>query len=242
MAGATVAMDDPGLSGRVNMAFIALIVAVATIGGFMFGYDSGVINGTQEGLNSAFNLAALGTGITVGAILIGCAIGAFVAGRLGDRIGRRSVMIISALLFMGSALAAGAAGSATVFIIARIIGGLGVGAASILTPAYISEVTPAGIRGRLSSVQQVMIIIGLTGAFVANYALAANAGSSTTVHLSPPSFSSTCNRPARSSMCHRVWMRMSAPPGSRWMRAAAQIRSNAAVRSFAISGASRPSI
>ncbi|HEU4959186.1 MAG TPA: sugar porter family MFS transporter [Sphingomonas sp.] len=179
MAGATVAMDDPGLSGRVNMAFIALIVAVATIGGFMFGYDSGVINGTQEGLNSAFDLAALGTGITVGAILIGCAIGAFVAGRLGDRIGRRSVMIISALLFLVSALAAGAAGSAEVFIIARIVGGLGVGAASILAPAYISEVTPAGIRGRLSSVQQVMIIIGLTGAFVANYVLAANAGSST---------------------------------------------------------------
>ena len=168
-----------GTSDRVNMGFIGLIVAVATIGGFMFGYDSGVINGTQEGLESTFNLAELGTGLTVGAILIGCAIGAFAAGRLADQIGRRGVMLISALLFVGSALTAGAAGSAAVFIIARIIGGFGVGAASVLSPVYISEVTPARIRGRLSSVQQVMIITGLTGAFVANYALAHTAGSST---------------------------------------------------------------
>ena len=164
---------------KINIAFIVLIVAVATIGGFMFGYDSGVINGTQEGLESAFNLSKLGTGFNVGAILLGCAAGAFVAGRLADRIGRRSVMLIAAVLFVGSALAAGAAGSSAVFIIARLIGGLGVGAASVLSPVYISEVTPAAIRGRLSSVQQVMIITGLTGAFVANYYLAASAGGST---------------------------------------------------------------
>jgi SP family sugar:H+ symporter-like MFS transporter len=168
-----------GEAARVNIAFIVLIVAVATIGGFMFGYDSGVINGTQEGLESAFDLSKLGTGLNVGAILLGCAAGAFIAGRLADRIGRRGVMLIAALLFVGSALAAGAAGSSAVFIIARLIGGLGVGAASVLSPVYISEVTPAAIRGRLSSVQQVMIITGLTGAFVANYYLAASAGGST---------------------------------------------------------------
>ena len=164
---------------RINGALIALIVAVATIGGFMFGYDSGVINGTTEGLESAFNLSSLGTGVTVGAILIGCAVGAFLAGRLADSIGRRNVMRIAAVLFIISALAAGAAGSAVVFIIARIIGGLGVGAASVLAPVYISEVVPAHVRGRLSSVQQIMIISGLTGAFVANYLLAHFAGSST---------------------------------------------------------------
>jgi len=166
-------------AGRVNIAFIALIVAVATIGGFMFGYDSGVINGTQEGLNQAFDLSKLGTGLTVGAILLGCAAGAFIAGRLADVIGRRSVMMIAAVLFVFSALGAGAAHTATMFIIARIIGGLGVGAASVLAPVYISEVVPANIRGRLSSVQQVMIITGLTGAFFANYALAHSAGGST---------------------------------------------------------------
>ena len=180
MAGPTGA-TEPDIAGsdRVNMGFIALIVAVATIGGFMFGYDSGVINGTQDGLETAFNLSALGTGFNVGAILLGCAVGAFIAGRLSDLIGRKTVMLIAAVLFIVSAIWAGAADSSMHFIIARFIGGLGVGAASVLAPAYISEVTPASIRGRLSSVQQIMIITGLTGAFVANYALAATAGGST---------------------------------------------------------------
>ncbi|MES2861400.1 MAG: sugar porter family MFS transporter [Pseudomonadota bacterium] len=180
MAGPTGG-SGPDIAGsdQVNMAFIALIVAVATIGGFMFGYDSGVINGTQDGLEQAFNLSALGTGFNVGAILLGCAFGAFAAGRLADLIGRKTVMLIAAALFIVSAFWAGAADSSAHFIIARFIGGLGVGAASVLTPAYISEVTPASMRGRLSSVQQIMIITGLTGAFVANYALAATAGGST---------------------------------------------------------------
>jgi SP family sugar:H+ symporter-like MFS transporter len=170
---------QPGAAAQVNMAFIAAIVAVATIGGFMFGYDSGVINGTQQGLESAFHLSKLGTGFNVGAILLGCAAGAFAAGRLADLIGRRTVMMIAAVLFILSALGTGAASSSAMFIVARIVGGLGVGAASVLSPAYISEVTPAGIRGRLSSVQQVMIITGLTGAFLINYLLAATAGGST---------------------------------------------------------------
>jgi MFS transporter, SP family, sugar:H+ symporter len=179
MAGPT-ASDAPDLArdDKVNIGFVALIVAVATIGGFMFGYDSGVINGTQDGLESAFALSDLGTGFTVGSILLGCAVGAFAAGRLADLIGRRTVMLIAAVLFILSAIGAGAAWDAMTFIIARFVGGLGVGAASVLAPAYISEVTPARIRGRLSSVQQVMIITGLTGAFVANYALAKLAGGS----------------------------------------------------------------
>ncbi len=168
-----------GTAAKVNMAFIVAIVAVATIGGFMFGYDSGVINGTQKGLESAFDLGSLGIGVNVGAILVGSSIGAFGAGRMADIVGRRGVMMLSAILFLASALLAGAAGSSAVFIIARIIGGLGVGAASVISPVYISEVTPAAIRGRLSSVQQVMIISGLTGAFVANFVLARYAGGST---------------------------------------------------------------
>ena len=164
---------------RVNIGFIASIVVVATIGGFMFGYDSGVINGTQKGLEAAFNLGKLGIGVNVGAILVGSSIGAFVAGRLADLIGRRTVMMLAAALFLVSALLAGAADTSVIFIIARIIGGFGVGAASVISPVYISEVTPASIRGRLSSVQQVMIISGLTGAFVANFALARYAGGST---------------------------------------------------------------
>lgn len=168
-----------GSAGSVNHGFIAAIVVVATIGGFMFGYDSGVINGTQKGLEAAFDLGRLGVGVNVGAILVGSAIGAFGAGRMADAIGRRNVMMLAAGLFLVSALLAGAASSSAIFIFARIIGGLGVGAASVISPVYISEVTPASIRGRLSSVQQVMIITGLTGAFVANFALARYAGGST---------------------------------------------------------------
>ncbi|WCT76259.1 sugar porter family MFS transporter [Novosphingobium humi] len=167
--------------GPVNSGLIAMIVAVATIGGFMFGYDSGVINGTQKGLEAAFDLGKVGIGINVGAILVGSSVGAFGAGRLADRIGRRGVMKLAAVLFLISALIAGAAGSSLVFILARIIGGLGVGAASVISPVYISEVVPAHVRGRLSSVQQVMIITGLTGAFVVNYILAQVAGDSTAI-------------------------------------------------------------
>ncbi len=167
------------MSDNINRLLIFQIVVVATIGGFMFGYDSGVINGTQKGLEAAFNLGRLGIGINVGAILLGSAIGAFGAGRLSDLIGRRATMMVSAVLFILSAILAAGAQSSEVFIIARIIGGLGVGAASVTSPVYISEVTPANIRGRLSSIQQVMIIAGLTGAFVANFVLARYAGGST---------------------------------------------------------------
>src|SRR5579872_4615684 len=145
----------------------------------MFGYDSGVINGTQEGLRSTFNLSEVWLGITVSALLPGCAVGAFIAGRSADRFGRRRVMLAAATLFILSALASGAAASSTMMIIARFAAGVGVGAASVLSPAYISEVTPASMRGRPSSVQQIMIIAGLTGAFLANYVLAHGAGKST---------------------------------------------------------------
>ena len=164
---------------RMNKGLVGMIVIVATIGGFMFGYDSGVINGTQDGLRQTFGLTDWTLGVSVAALLPGCAVGAFAAGRLADAIGRRAVMMISALVFILSALIAGGAPSDIVFICARFFAGLAVGAASVLAPVYIAEVTPAAVRGRLASVQQVMIISGLTGAFLVNYLLAATAGNST---------------------------------------------------------------
>ena len=168
-----------GKTESANLPLIAAIVGVATIGGFMFGYDSGVINGTQEGLKTTFSLTEAGLGATVAALLPGCALGAFSAGRLADSWGRRNVMLAAAALFIVSALASGAATSAVMMMVARFAAGAGVGAASVLSPAYISEVTPAAMRGRLSSLQQIMIIGGLTGAFLSNYYLAGAAGAST---------------------------------------------------------------
>ncbi len=164
--------------GSTNMALITAIVAVATIGGFLFGFDSGVINGTVDGLRIAFDSDDVGTGFNVASMLLGCAVGAFVAGRLSDVLGRKNTLLIAAAFFIISAFGSGIAGSSAEFVIYRIIGGLAVGAASVLAPAYISEVTPAHMRGRLSSIQQVMIIIGLTAAFLSNYLLAQYAGSS----------------------------------------------------------------
>jgi MFS transporter, SP family, sugar:H+ symporter len=161
------------------MGFIGAIVAVATIGGFLFGYDSGAVNGTQDGLRTTFGLSDWWLGFTVGSLLIGCFIGAFLAGRLADLFGRRNVMMMAAVLFLIGALLQGFAESHLLFLFARIAGGMAVGAASVLSPAYISEVAPASIRGRMTTVQQIMIITGLTAAFVVNYFLAARAGDST---------------------------------------------------------------
>ncbi|MGA6148341.1 MULTISPECIES: sugar porter family MFS transporter [Stenotrophomonas] len=162
-----------------NTAFIVLISCVATIGGFLFGFDSGVINGTVDGLKQTFHSSEAGIGFEVASMLLGCAIGAFFAGRLGDRLGRRGVLIIAAALFLFSALGAGAAHSSLVFIIARVMGGFAVGAASVMSPAYIAEVASARYRGRLATVQQMAIIGGLFCAFLSNYLLARAAGAST---------------------------------------------------------------
>ncbi|KQN06983.1 MULTISPECIES: sugar porter family MFS transporter [unclassified Sphingomonas] len=164
---------------RVNIALVIAIVAVATIGGLLFGYDSGAVNGTQEGLKSAFNLTENGLGLTVGSLLVGCFVGAFLAGKLADTMGRRKVMMLSAILFLIGAIIQGFSHVQMVFIVARFMGGMAVGAASVLSPAYISEVAPANIRGRMTTIQQIMIITGLTAAFVVNYYLAQAAGSST---------------------------------------------------------------
>ena len=167
-----------GAASSVNMALISAIVAVATIGGLLFGYDSGAVNGTQGGLTTEFDLSEAALGFTVGSLLIGCAVGAFLAGRLADVVGRRKVMLMAAVLFLVGALIQGFTDIHSVFVLARFAGGVAVGAASVLSPLYISEVAPANIRGRLTTVQQVMIITGLTAAFVVNYFLAQTAGDS----------------------------------------------------------------
>lgn len=160
-----------------NFGFVVLISCIATIGGFLFGFDSGVINGTVQGLQTAFSSDSMGTGFNVASMLLGCAFGAGAAGRLADYYGRRTMLIIAAVFFIISAWGSGIATGSVEFILYRILGGLAVGAASVMAPAYISEIAPAAYRGRLSSIQQVAIISGLTAAFLSNYVLAGISGS-----------------------------------------------------------------
>jgi SP family sugar:H+ symporter-like MFS transporter len=159
--------------------YTVVVSCVATIGGFLFGFDSGVINGTVDGLQIAFDSDSIGTGFNVASMLLGCAIGAYFAGRLADRFGRRSIMRVAAALFVVSAWGSGIATASLEFVIYRVLGGLAVGAASVLAPAYISEVAPARYRGALATVQQIAIISGLFVAFISNYFLSSWAGSST---------------------------------------------------------------
>ncbi len=157
--------------------FVVLITLVATIGGFLFGFDSGVINGTVAGLQQAFHSDKMGTGFNVASMLLGCAAGAFAAGRLADRYGRRNILLVAAVCFSVSALGAGISKVSLEFVLFRVLGGFAIGAASVLAPAYISEVAPAKYRGMLSSIQQISILMGLLGAFLSNYLIAGHAGS-----------------------------------------------------------------
>ncbi|RZA36356.1 MAG: MFS transporter [Lysobacteraceae bacterium] len=166
------------VTGGENTKFIILISCVATIGGFLFGFDSGVINGTVDGLQQAFDSDSVGTGFNVASMLLGCAVGAFFAGRMADLYGRRAVLILSAVFFLVSAWGSGIATGSLEFVLYRVLGGLAVGAASVMSPAYISEVSSARYRGRLATVQQIAIIGGLFAAFLSNYLLAKHAGAS----------------------------------------------------------------
>ena len=169
--------DD--VNSNYNLSRIILISIVATIGGFLFGFDSGVINGTVNGLQAAFNSDSVGTGFNVASMLLGCAVGAFFAGRMADKYGRRSLLIAASVFFIVSAWGSGISAGSFEFILYRVIGGMAVGAASVMAPAYISEIAPAHIRGRLTTIQQIAIISGLFMAFVSNYILADAAGLST---------------------------------------------------------------
>ncbi len=164
-----------------NNLYIILVACVATLGGFLFGFDSGVINGTVKGIEKAFNASDLGSGFNVASMLLGCAVGAYFAGTLADRFGRKTMLIISSILFLVSAWGSGIAMASTEFIVYRIIGGLAVGAASVMAPAYIAEIAPAEYRGSLATVQQIAIIFGLFSSFLSNYFLAGLSGSAENV-------------------------------------------------------------
>jgi len=155
-----------------SLAYVYLLTSVAALGGLLFGYDTAVIAGAIKFLKARFVLDEVGEGWAVSSILVGCMIGAALAGTLSDRLGRKRVLLLSAVLFAVSAIAAGLSQDLTQFVAARLLGGLGVGMASILSPLYIAEVSPAGIRGRLVSLNQVAIISGMVVVSIVNWLIA----------------------------------------------------------------------
>lgn len=157
--------------------YAILISAVAALGGFLFGYDTAVVNGTIGALERHFRADPGRLGFAVASALLGSAVGALVAGRVADRAGRVQAMRWTALLFAAGSFGSGIAESLVTFSAWRFLGGIAVGAASVIAPAYIAEVAPARMRGRLGSLQQLAIVIGIFLALAVNDLIAHTAGS-----------------------------------------------------------------
>jgi sugar porter (SP) family MFS transporter len=155
-----------------------LLASVAALGGFLFGFDTAVINGAVNAMREDFGMGSALTGFVVSSALLGCVAGAYLAGRLAERIGRIRVMVLASVLFTISAIGSGLAFGAWDMILWRVVGGMGVGAASVIAPAYIAEISPASIRGRLGSLQQMAIVTGIFIALLSDYFLANVAGGS----------------------------------------------------------------
>ena len=145
---------------------------IAALGGLLFGFDTAVISGTTDSLRSVFDLSPFWLGLTVASALIGTIAGAISAGRPADRLGRRRVLIVIAVLYFVSALGSAAAWDWVSFLLFRFIGGIAVGGASVVSPMYIAEISPARVRGRLVAVTQFNIVFGILLAFFSNYLIA----------------------------------------------------------------------
>ncbi|MGJ5633127.1 sugar porter family MFS transporter [Nostoc sp. CALU 1950] len=157
--------------------YVILIAGAAALGGFLFGFDTAVINGAVGALAKAFNANSVLTGLAVSLALLGSAIGAFYAGKIADRYGRVKAMIAASVLFTISAIGSGIAFGIWDFIFWRLLGGVAVGAASVIAPAYIAECSPSHLRGRLGSLQQLAIVVGIFIALICDYFIAVSAGS-----------------------------------------------------------------
>ncbi|MFG6491392.1 sugar porter family MFS transporter [Microbacterium sp. P03] len=154
---------------------IGLSVAAA-VGGFLFGFDSSVINGAVDAVQGTFEINAVLTGFVVAVALLGCAVGAIIAGNLSDRWGRLAVMRLGAVMFLVSSIGSALTFSVPDLILWRVIGGIGIGIASVVAPAYIAEIAPRQIRGGLASLQQLAITLGIFAALLSDAVFAWGAG------------------------------------------------------------------
>lgn len=162
-----MAADFHDTSGG-SVGYVYLLASVAALGGLLFGYDTAVISGAIGYLAERFALDEHWKGWAAASALVGCIVGAAMAGVLSDRIGRKRVLLLSAVLFTVSAIGTAIPRDLTEFVVFRIVGGLGVGAASMLSPLYIAEVAPARIRGRLVSINQLAIVFGMLVVYFVN--------------------------------------------------------------------------
>lgn len=156
---------------KVNFRYLLTISLVTALGGLLFGFDISVISGTIPFIQEVFELNEAMKGWVVSSALIGCILGASYSGRLGDKFGSKKVLLVTSVLFGVSAIGSGLANSIPTFIFYRIFGGLAVGGASVLAPMYIAEVSPAQLRGRMVSINQLTIVIGISLAYYSNYFL-----------------------------------------------------------------------
>jgi sugar porter (SP) family MFS transporter len=171
----TMDMTGDGLGQRAT-ARVVLISAAAALGGFLFGFDTAVINGAVDAVRGGFALDAAQIGFAVSCALLGSALGAWYAGMLANRFGRVRTMQVAAVLLVASALGSGLVTAVWDLILWRLVGGIGVGVASVIAPTYIAEVSPAHIRGRLGSMQQLAIVLGIFAALLSDAWLAGVAG------------------------------------------------------------------
>ena len=156
---------------NVNIGYLVFLSFVAALGGFLFGYDTAVISGTIAQVTVLFHLDTLQQGWYVGCALIGSIVGVLFAGVLSDKFGRKLTMVLSAVLFSTSAIGCAICANFDELVVYRIIGGVGIGVVSIISPLYISEVSVAQYRGRLVSLYQLAVTVGFLGAYLVNFQL-----------------------------------------------------------------------
>ncbi|GAA2156375.1 sugar porter family MFS transporter [Kitasatospora kazusensis] len=170
-------------SAQTHLGHVVFISAAAAMGGFLFGYDSAVINGAVTGIQKHFGVGNSETAFVVAIALLGSAAGAVAAGRLADHLGRVRTMLLAAVLFAISGVGSMFPPSIGMLAFWRVLGGVAIGIASVIAPTYIAEVAPTAYRGRLASFQQLAIVLGITVSQLANYALNQAAGGTSTGHL-----------------------------------------------------------
>jgi sugar porter (SP) family MFS transporter len=155
----------------VNLRYVIFLGCTAALGGLLFGFDIAIITGAGPFLIHAFALSDLGLGWAFSSLLFGCVLGSFTAGKYTNRFGRKKPLMLVALLFAATSIATAGSGNFFSFIVARFLGGLAVGGVSLLSPMYVSEVSPPAIRGRMGALYQMSIVIGIILSYGINYLL-----------------------------------------------------------------------